>query len=170
MTDCLACTEACDQALNPCGHYFHIQCIIRTGKAICPACTNAIVLTFDEQEQLQEHAERIRRENQEQREQEDREVAINLARGHQNQPRRRVDAVINRTEVIFEPFRPLPRDELMMALFNFTYGIEQGVAEATVNRAVFRVYELTQELRELGIELEMETSQILDLMNLITSS
>lgn len=170
MSDCLACTEPCENDLEPCGHSFHKECIIRTGKAICPACTIPIILTTDEQEQLQEHAERIRRENQEQREQEDREVAINIARGQQNQHRRRVDAVINRSEVIFEQFRPLPRDELMMALFNFTYAIEQGQQEVTVNRAVFRVYELTQELRELGIELEMETSQILDLMNLITSS
>ena len=170
MSECLACTEQCENTLDPCGHCFHIQCIIRTGKSICPACTNPITLSFDEQEQLQEHAERIRRENQEQREQEDREVAINLARGDRNQPRRRVDAIINRTEVIFEQFRILPRDELMMALFNFTYAIEQGQAEVTVNRAVFRVYELTQDLRELGIELEMETNQILDIMNLITSS
>jgi hypothetical protein len=170
MSDCIACTEHCEQPLNSCGHYFHINCIIRTGKSVCPACTQPIELTTEQQNQLQENADRIRRENQEQTEQEDRQVAINIARGNQQQRRRRFDALINRTEVTFEPFTILPRDELMMALFNFTYAIEQGQQEVNVNRAVFRVYELTQELRELGIELSMETSQILDLMALITSS
>ncbi len=171
MSECLACTEICDNPIQPCQHYIHIECIIRTGKPICPACTNPIELTPEQEVELQDNRERIRRENQEQIEQEDREVARNIEREQSGiRHRRRFDAIINRTEVTFEPFRPLPRDELMMAMFAFTYAIEQGQGEVTVNRAVFRLYELTQEMRELGIELGVEISEMIDIMNLVTSS
>jgi hypothetical protein len=171
MSECLACTEHCDNPIQPCEHYVHIECIIRTGKPICPACTNPIELTPEQTTELEANRERIRRENQEQTEQEDREVARNIAREENGIRRRRqFDAIINRSEVIFEPFRQMPRDELMMALFAFTYAIEQGQGEVTVNRSVFRLYELTQEMRELGIELGIETSEMIDIMNLVTSS
>jgi len=62
--ECPVCLdEFCrtDEPLMPCAHWIHRECIMKSGKRICPLCRGQIILTHDENKIFRE-AEQAQRE------------------------------------------------------------------------------------------------------------
>lgn len=53
--ECLICCDALSEDTPlPCGHWIHLNCIIRSGKAECPVCRSPVVLNERDTKSLQE--------------------------------------------------------------------------------------------------------------------
>jgi len=48
--DCIVCTEESNCVLS-CGHWIHKECVIKTGKPVCPICRKHILMTLQEYNQ-----------------------------------------------------------------------------------------------------------------------
>lgn len=55
--DCMICTDeftVYDKALEPCGHWVHLECVYKSGKDICPICRTKLNLTKKQQSYIKE--------------------------------------------------------------------------------------------------------------------
>jgi len=65
---CAVCTdgfEANFTPLNPCGHYIHTECVVSSGKAVCPICRTKVILSEEDKKKTNEVNENLRRVNDE---------------------------------------------------------------------------------------------------------
>jgi hypothetical protein len=42
---CCVCTDPIQSILKPCGHSVHIDCVIKSGKQLCPLCRQHVTMT-----------------------------------------------------------------------------------------------------------------------------
>jgi hypothetical protein len=60
---CCVCTDPINTKLTPCGHSVHIDCVIKSGKQLCPLCRQKVRMTKEQRRQTGEYNEKYQREN-----------------------------------------------------------------------------------------------------------
>jgi hypothetical protein len=58
---CCVCTEPINTQLK-CGHQIHLNCVIKSGKSLCPVCTKKVPMTGEELRLTEEYYLKYKRE------------------------------------------------------------------------------------------------------------
>ncbi len=61
--ECCVCCDPINKKLALCGHYIHIECVIKSGKEICPLCRQRVRMTKAEKRLTMDYHDRYRRED-----------------------------------------------------------------------------------------------------------
>jgi len=64
---CCVCLDPINTKLAKCGHDIHIECVIKSGKPICPLCRGDVRMTAKERRLTDEYAQKYRQQDQEER-------------------------------------------------------------------------------------------------------
>ena len=60
IEECCVCTDPIEKKLE-CGHYIHMDCVIRSGKDLCPVCRTKLNLNISDRKKMHEYAEKYRK-------------------------------------------------------------------------------------------------------------